>query len=579
MGRKRVGGLLTAAETAALEQDAAALGRGADAGYYDTLEVGVIEPSPSNPRVVRVDARLRELMASIAAQGVVCPVLVRPVGPGRYELVAGERRWRACRELGVATIPAIVRELDAEAAFALTMAENYGREDLTAMEEARGVELYLDRGWTLEAIADQLGHGARWVAQRAQIGRLSASWRAAARGVTQFPDLTGWSSAMLALVARFSEEVQERLYEGLAKRKWDPLESYSLANLAEAAGELTREIKLAPFPIDREVAGCKAPMCSVCLERSSRQPELFDRESGVAQGDVCLNGGCWDFKVERWVAGQVATADKKAGGAVIRLAACYLSDREKERLTATLGAVAMEHQGYVKCKKGDAGARAAVVVAGAGLGKTIYVQAPLAKGKEAAGDAGTGEAMEDAAENREARMEEKLAQHHKVRRRVMVSGLADTVQALMMTPQPEEVHGIALDELVRAATQEMGARTVLTLVWAYGLPWSRPNMTYRAAQVVESGKQFWAARVTDDGACQEFVEQARPEALEMAAMRAGSYQDGDANGWIEALWLADLLGVDMARLARWAAEEKPYPKGLVQWTGCSADTWARDWKA
>ena len=101
------------------------------------LTVGEIEPHPDQPRRRFDEAALGELAQSIAARGVIQPVIVRPLAGGRYQLVAGERRWRAAQKAQVHEIPAIIRDLDEREVMALALIENIQREDLNPVEEAR----------------------------------------------------------------------------------------------------------------------------------------------------------------------------------------------------------------------------------------------------------------------------------------------------------------------------------------------------------------------------------------------------------------------------------------------------------
>ena len=101
------------------------------------LAVADIEPDPDQPRRHFDDAALDELATSIAARGVIQPVIVRPIGPGRYRLVAGERRWRAAQRAQLHEIPALVRQLSDREVMALALIENLQREDLNPIEEAR----------------------------------------------------------------------------------------------------------------------------------------------------------------------------------------------------------------------------------------------------------------------------------------------------------------------------------------------------------------------------------------------------------------------------------------------------------
>ena len=145
------------------------LGRGLDAllGGGDTsppreqlatLPVGRIRPGKYQPRTKMDQQALAELAASIRSQGLMQPLLVRPVDRERYELIAGERRWRAAQMAGLEEVPVLVREVPDEAALALSLIENIQRENLNPMEEAAGVQRLIDEfKMTHEQAADAVG--------------------------------------------------------------------------------------------------------------------------------------------------------------------------------------------------------------------------------------------------------------------------------------------------------------------------------------------------------------------------------------------------------------------------------------
>ena len=123
-----------------------------------SLAVGRIRPGKYQPRTRMDPQALEELAASIRVQGLMQPLLVRPVERDSYELIAGERRWRAAQLAGLTEVPALVREVPDEAALALSLIENIQREDLNAMEEAAGVQRLVDEfGMTHEQAADAVG--------------------------------------------------------------------------------------------------------------------------------------------------------------------------------------------------------------------------------------------------------------------------------------------------------------------------------------------------------------------------------------------------------------------------------------
>ena len=146
------------------------LGRGLDAllaGTDDeapskealqTLPVDRLRPGRYQPRTKMDDASLAELADSIREQGIMQPILVRPVEGGRFEIVAGERRWRAAQKAGLREVPALVKAVPDQAALALALIENIQREDLDPIEEARGLARLIDEfGITHDEAAKAVG--------------------------------------------------------------------------------------------------------------------------------------------------------------------------------------------------------------------------------------------------------------------------------------------------------------------------------------------------------------------------------------------------------------------------------------
>ena len=145
------------------------LGRGLDAllagnespgrEQQRTLPVGSLQPGKYQPRTRMDSASLEELAASIRAQGLMQPILVRPLaGEDRYEIVAGERRWRAAQMAGMSEVPTLIREIPDEAALAMALIENIQRENLNPLEEAQGLQRLIDEfSMTHQQAADAVG--------------------------------------------------------------------------------------------------------------------------------------------------------------------------------------------------------------------------------------------------------------------------------------------------------------------------------------------------------------------------------------------------------------------------------------
>ena len=134
------------------------------------LAVDQIHPSPSQPRKRFEGETVSGLAESIRAQGLIQPVVVRPRLAGGYELIAGERRWRAAREAGLASVPAVVREADDRDSLLLGLVENVAREDLSPIEEGRAYAVLIDEfGLTLGELADRVGKSKPTVSNRIRL--------------------------------------------------------------------------------------------------------------------------------------------------------------------------------------------------------------------------------------------------------------------------------------------------------------------------------------------------------------------------------------------------------------------------
>ena len=143
------------------------LGRGLDALFNEnatdekgvvTLRLSEIEPNRNQPRTNFDEEALAELADSIAKHGLIQPIVVRPTSSGVYQIVAGERRWRASRMAGLSEVPVVIKELDDQKYFEIALIENLQREDLNAVEEAQGYRALIDTyGLTQEQVAESVG--------------------------------------------------------------------------------------------------------------------------------------------------------------------------------------------------------------------------------------------------------------------------------------------------------------------------------------------------------------------------------------------------------------------------------------
>ncbi|WP_328480921.1 ParB/RepB/Spo0J family partition protein [Streptomyces sp. NBC_00377] len=186
--------------------------------YFAEIPLDHIAPNPRQPREVFDEDALHELITSIKEVGLLQPVVVRQLGPARYELIMGERRWRACREAGLEAIPAIVRATDDEKLLLDALLENLHRAQLNPLEEAAAYDQLLkDFNCTHDQLADRIGRSRPQVSNTLRLLKLSpAVQRRVAAGVLS----AGHARALLSVD---DSEEQDRLAhrivaEGLSVR-------------------------------------------------------------------------------------------------------------------------------------------------------------------------------------------------------------------------------------------------------------------------------------------------------------------------------------------------------------------------
>ncbi|SNX60589.1 chromosome segregation DNA-binding protein [Nitrosomonas ureae] len=163
------------------------LGRGLDALLSGSADVALVEeslqsietsrlqPGKYQPRTNMDQVALTELAESIKAQGIMQPILVRPIDEGRYEIIAGERRWRAAQIAGLNEVPALIRKVADESALAMSLIENIQRENLNPLEEAMGIQRLINEfGMTHQTAGEALGNSRSTISNLLRLLNLSA---------------------------------------------------------------------------------------------------------------------------------------------------------------------------------------------------------------------------------------------------------------------------------------------------------------------------------------------------------------------------------------------------------------------
>jgi ParB/RepB/Spo0J family partition protein len=259
-----------------------------------TIALAALSPFKLNPRKNITADSLKTLAESIKLQGVIQPILARPNGgPGKFEIVAGERRWRAAKLAGLTEIPANVRVLTDAQALELAVVENNQREDLHPLEEAEGYEALLKckhedgRPYTVEDIVSKISRSKSYVYQKLKLCELTEEARKAF-----YAGKLDFSKAVM--VARIpSADLQKQALKEIT----DPHFYGAPMTARQAADHLQRKYMLqldrAPFAVKDAALVPAAGACTTCPKRSGNSPELF---ADVKSGDVCTDPDCFESK-------------------------------------------------------------------------------------------------------------------------------------------------------------------------------------------------------------------------------------------------------------------------------------------
>lgn len=278
--------------------------------HFDHLPLAVLVTSPTNPRKHFDPAKLQELAESIRATGVHQPILARPLPGSRlqetfdihaaigglqprptHEIVAGERRFRACQMAGLATVPAMVRVLTDEQVLEIQIIENLQRDDLTELEEAEGYEALMQHsGLNAEAVGAKIGKSRSYVYGRLKLLELGPDGREALRQgrmdashallIARIPDTRLQAEAVRDIAADPNGESSPRSYRQ-AKRL---VRTHYMLKLSEV-----------PFDINDVSLVPASGSCTTCPKRTGADPDLF---ADVEGEDLCIDPPCHQAKCE-----------------------------------------------------------------------------------------------------------------------------------------------------------------------------------------------------------------------------------------------------------------------------------------
>ncbi|MCH6485066.1 ParB/RepB/Spo0J family partition protein [Pseudoxanthomonas sp. LH2527] len=212
-----------------------------------TVPVQQLQPGKYQPRMQMDASKLTELAESIKAQGVIQPIVVRELSPGKFEIVAGERRWRASREAGLAEVPVVVRDLDDRTVIAMALIENIQREDLNPLEEAQSLQRLINEfALTHAEAAEAVGRSRAAVSNLLRLLELPPAIRALleARRLEM-----GHARALLTL----SPDLASKLASDAAEQGWSVREvehraQQFAAGKVPVTGKKAKPAKAAPQP-------------------------------------------------------------------------------------------------------------------------------------------------------------------------------------------------------------------------------------------------------------------------------------------------------------------------------------------
>lgn len=282
--------------------------------YIETT-LALIHPSPTNPRKTFPAEEMAEMTDSVKRHGILQPILVRPwpacysAGEGQspaYELVAGERRYRAAKAAELESIPVMVRNLTDHEVLEIQIIENLQRKGLHPIEEAESYALMInDHGYTADQLAEKIGKSRAYIYGRMKLTALSTPARLAFRD----GNLTASTALLIARIP--GEALQARALDAITKGYHGVLSYRDAAEVIQ--DEFCMYLDEAKFPQENLMLAPAAGTCSSCPKRSGNAPELFP---DIERADVCTDPDCHQTKTKAWLAYQKAQA-VEAGKTVI----------------------------------------------------------------------------------------------------------------------------------------------------------------------------------------------------------------------------------------------------------------------
>lgn len=259
-------------------------------GEYRLLKLELLQPSPTNPRKTFNPEAITELAQSLAQHGILQPLVVRPAANGKhFEIVAGERRYRAALEAKLPEVPVIARKLSDAEVLEMQYIENLQRQDLTAMEEAEGFAALIKTGnYTPETLAEKLGKSRSHVFGRLRLTKISKAIRAAMDKGT----IGAATAGLFAMIPDPKE--QARALEGA--KSWQS-DTISFRGAKEYIAEhCVRTLRGVSFDLNAAELVPAAGPCTTCPKRVGNMPAFSDEAGG--DPNACTDPACFKTKLD-----------------------------------------------------------------------------------------------------------------------------------------------------------------------------------------------------------------------------------------------------------------------------------------
>ena len=353
---------------------------------FRLIDVDLLRPSTTNPRKTFERDGLKELAESLKHDGgMIEPLVVRQegFGKGRYEIVAGERRYRAAKMAGMESVPCIVRELSDDQGLEIQITENLQREDLSPIEEGTGYRTLMDRsGLDAEAIGKKIGKSRRYVYNRMKLVTLIP-------GVAKLVTEGKLSASHGELIGRLSADDQAELLKVHLHEDWEGRYP-SIRSLAEVIQhDYYRMLNSVSFPKADALLLPAAGACTVCLKNTGFNQDLESSKKGA----ICTDGACYKAKSNAYV--EQLMADMAPGA--LKLSTEYERGGGDSKM--------LSQDRWKECKSGDcAFGKEGIIVKGQHMGEKVVACAERTCKKHHA-RSGPDYAAQEAAERRKVEIE------------------------------------------------------------------------------------------------------------------------------------------------------------------------------